>query len=117
MNILIIGPIPPKYGGASFGGIAKHIDGLSSTLVKKNNKLSLWYHKLQKANKFGSLTIIKNSISDYLFPIPLSILFVAKKELYYLTISQRILLGFQVFRLKKILKQNSFNCVSYSFFA
>ncbi len=111
MNILIIGPIPPKFGGVSFGGIATHIEGLSSALVNKNQTVSLWYHKLQKAYTFGRLTIIKNSILDYLFALPTVILFVAKKELYYLTISQRILIGFQVFRLKKILKQNTFNCI------
>tara|TARA_B110000967_G_C18901733_1_gene576029 strand:- start:8584 stop:9753 length:1170 start_codon:yes stop_codon:yes gene_type:complete len=111
MNILIIGPIPPKFGGASFGGIATHIEGLSNALVNKNHRVSLWYHKPQKKQSFGSVIVIQNNLTDYLLSFFLVFSFVLKKKYSYLIFKQRVLLGFQTYRLKKILKNNKYDCV------
>ena len=111
MRILIIGPIPPKFSGPSFGGIATHIEGLSSSLVNKNHEVSLWYHKPQKKQFSGNVMIIQNSFFTFLLSFFVVLSCVFKKELCYLTFKQRVLLGFQTYRLRRILKKNVYDCV------
>lgn len=109
MNILTIGPIPPSFGGPSFGGVATHIEGLTNALVSKNHTVSLWYHKPQKKQTLHNITIIPNSLMDYIFSVFVALKYSFKKELNYLTYKERLLLGFQMYRLKKIMRRNVFN--------
>tara|TARA_R110002051_G_scaffold313322_3_gene389313 strand:+ start:3460 stop:4641 length:1182 start_codon:yes stop_codon:yes gene_type:complete len=111
MNILIIGAIPPIFGGPSYGGVATHIEGLSNALVNKNHTVSLWYYKPQKSFSLKGLKVIPNRTLDYFNSFFSILSFLFKKGLKYLTFKQRILLGFQTYRLNKILKQEVYNCI------
>src|SRR5690606_9398648 len=98
MNILIIGSIPPKYGGDSYGGIATHIEGLTNALIKLDNNVTLWYHYPIKSRHYENLNIVGNKYWWYLvsfFYGVFELLICRKKK--FLSLKQHFLLSFQKF--------------------
>ena len=51
MRVLQIGPIPPNWGGGTIGGVAKHIEDLSTYLEKTKNHIYIYSSALKKYNK------------------------------------------------------------------
>lgn len=111
-NILIIGPIPQKYGGNSFGGIATHIEGLAEELSNREYKITIWNYKIQKDKYYDNQNIhIKgNSYLSYL-----NIFFCLVKYFFqrknYLDFKENILLCYKISRLRTIIKTTEFHAI------
>ncbi|UII81568.1 glycosyltransferase family 4 protein [Flagellimonas sp. CMM7] len=110
MRILIIGPVPKKYGGSSFGGIATHIEGLSKELSDLDHEVFLWYHKPLKSSKSGNVIIEGNSLWKLGQFLP-RFKFFSKGKFNYLSFKQKWILSFQYNRLKRILSKTDFDVI------
>lgn len=110
MKILIIGPIPPKYGGKGYGGIATHITSLATQLAKHRHEVFLWYHKPIKSTEEGKVRVIGNSFSSFLGCL-ISLKWLYKKKYPYLTNSQGFLLSYQIQQLNKLVSKTNFDVI------
>lgn len=110
MNILLIGSIPPKYGGKDFGGIATHIQGLSESLLSKGHKVFLWNYKPQEEQVVENLSVLGNGKLSYFLALffGMKTVFTWKK---YLTFSENVIFYYQKFRLKRIFSENKFDVI------
>lgn len=111
-NILIIGPIPPKYGGKDFGGIATHIQGLTEELVKKGYKITIWNYKFQKEQYFNSrnIHIVGNDFINY-FNLILCGFKVLLIKRNFLSFVENVLLEYKALRLREIFKSKRIDVV------
>lgn len=110
LNVLIIGPIPPVYGGKSYGGVATHIEGLAKELAKNKHNVTIWNYKLQKDKTYKNISIVGNTYLSYLsiFLFLFTALFSGKK---YLSLKDNVLLFYKKHRLGTILNSTKFDVI------
>lgn len=110
MKILIIGPVPKKYGGKEYGGVATHIEGLSEELIRNKFNITLWYHKsINRVNNLP-LKVINNTYFDYIKCI-FNIKVLYSKKYKFLSFPEKLKLIYQITRLKAILNKTKFDVI------
>lgn len=112
MNILVIGPIPKQFGGKEFGGIATHIYGFINESLRKDLKISLWYHKqaYKKRSVPVGLEVVDNKFILLLKMIPCLTLFFHSK-ISFLNYKSRLILCYQYICLKEHLKKRRIDII------
>ena len=110
IKILILGPVPPCFGGKSQGGIATHIKGFSEMAASKGHQSSIWYHKPNPEFQKEGIKVIGNSIFSYLIILKYVKLFF-HRDLSYLNFFRRTIVIYQYARLKQILNTEKFDII------
>jgi len=111
MKILIIGPIPIKYGGKELGGVCTHITGLTDNLCLQKHEVSLWNYKPTEALKNKLVTVIGNSYFSYIKSFRFFFRIFFSKKYFFLKSKEKLLLLYQIARLTEILKESNFDII------
>ena len=113
-KVLHIGRASKNIGGKATGGISKHIEDLSKTLLINNISCSIWDFTLTKSYSVNGINVFGlsplNMCKGLLFAfLKLKILF--SKEYSHLNNRNKFIVSIQSYQLLRVIKTNNFKTI------